>query len=119
MTTRTHAKEDAMTADPADDRDVIVITTAQGHLDWVRDLIAHRAPELGPAEIADAFRADSGAWNPADDDGPSDGATEAWSAVMENTLDALIEVEERLEALERTINGGQDDDDERGRGPDR
>jgi hypothetical protein len=30
-----------MTADP-DDRDVIDTTTARGHLDWARDLIAHR-----------------------------------------------------------------------------
>jgi hypothetical protein len=39
-----------MTDDP-DSRDVIdVTTTAQGHLNWVRDLIAARCPEVGNDE---------------------------------------------------------------------
>ena len=44
------------------DRDIIDVTIstaldnpAEAHLAWVRDLIAHRAPEIGPADIADAY----------------------------------------------------------------
>jgi hypothetical protein len=88
-----------MTDNHDDDHDVIDVTTAQGHLDWVRDLVAHREPEIEPDEIAQAFATEAG---------PDPGE------VAERVIDALSALEERLEALERTINGGQDDDDEPG-----
>jgi hypothetical protein len=95
----------------SDDRDVIDIaipanpSTAQGHLDWVRDLIAHRAPEIDASDIADAFRGD----NPGDDDEPDAGAG-IWLEVAERVIDAIQALEERLDRLERTINAGDEDD---------
>ena len=44
-----------MTDDPTNCDVIDVTTTAQGHLDWVRHLIAHRAPGIDPSEIAEAF----------------------------------------------------------------
>jgi hypothetical protein len=60
-------------------RDIIDVTipTAQDHLEqqaaYCRAVISARAPEIGPADLAAAFRADSGAWNPADDERPDPG----------------------------------------------
>ena len=56
------------------------------------------------AEIADAYSIPTE---------PDPGAS-IWIEISERVLDALSALEERLEVLERTINGGQDDDDERG-----
>jgi hypothetical protein len=111
----THARED-------DDMDTDTLPTAQDHLEqhaaYCRAVISARAPEFQPGEIAAALRADSGAWNPADDERPDPGES-VWLALAERVLDAVEALEERLARLETTINGGQDDDDERGRGPDR
>ena len=54
-------------------RDILDVTlpTVEDHLaehrEYCRAVIAARAPEFRPADIAGAF-GDSGAWNPADDD---------------------------------------------------
>jgi hypothetical protein len=44
-----------MTADPGDCDIIDVTTTAQGHLDWVCDLVAARCPEVSEDEVADAY----------------------------------------------------------------
>jgi hypothetical protein len=78
---------------------------AEAHLQFVRDLILARCPEIDAGTIAgtiaDAFRGDSGAWNPADDEQPDAGAI--WTEVMERMCDALGELEARLEALEASL----------------
>lgn len=66
-------------------------------------VIAHRAPEIDPADIVDAYAIPTE---------PDPGAAEAWAEAMENILDAVEALGERLDRLERTINGGQDDDDD-------
>jgi hypothetical protein len=66
------------------------------HLQFVRDLIAARCPELSDEEITTPTEPESGA---------------VWGEVMENILDALIEVENRLDGIEASISDGQGDDD--------
>jgi hypothetical protein len=79
-THRAHAREDDEMDTDLDHRDVIATATAQGHLDWVRDLIAHRAPEIGPADIADAYGAPTE---------PDDGAAKAWAEIVPLIMDAI------------------------------
>jgi hypothetical protein len=87
-----------MTDDPGD-RDIIDVNDnpAEQHLEWVRDLIAHRAPEIGPADIADAFgiipteaEADPG---------------KIWNEVMERMIDAVEALEQRLDRIEARMSG--------------
>ena len=95
--------------------DTDTLPTAEDHLEqhaaYCGAVIAQRAPEFSQSDLADAFRGDRGAWNPADDE-RSDPTESVWLALAERVLDAVEALEERLARLETTINGGQDDDDD-------
>ena len=95
-------------ADLADtlDRDVLDLATEDDdRAACVRDLIMARCGDvLTEDEIAEAFPTEF----------ESDPTESIWIEISERVIDCLGELEEHLEALERTINGGMDDDDERG-----
>jgi hypothetical protein len=102
-----------MTTDTLDrQRDIldVAIPTAEDHLDlhrkYCRAVISARAPEFRPAEIADAFGAEFSAR------AENDPTESIWLEISERVLDAVEALEERLDRLERTINGGTDDDDD-------
>ena len=85
----------------ADSADLAITTPS--HLDGcgrVRRLIIARCPELTEGEIAAAYATE-----------PDPGAS-IWLEIGEQVLDVLGALDERLVALERTINGEQDDDDD-------
>ena len=79
------------------DRDIIDVTipTAEDHLAWVRDLIAHRAPEFGPADIAEAYSIPT--------EFEPDPHAAIWIALAEQVVDALAEVEQRLSRIEADL----------------
>jgi hypothetical protein len=53
--------------------------TAQGHLDWVRDLVAARCPEVSEDEVVDAYSPPSSTLTPA----------RIWTVIAERMIDAL------------------------------
>lgn len=67
--------------------------------DRVRAIVRHRCPELSQDDIAKAFAADLP-------------VESIWLEISERVIDAIDALDERLATLERTINGGQDDDDD-------
>jgi hypothetical protein len=106
-----------MSAADLADRDIINVNDnpAEQHLAYCRELALARCPELTPADLGGAFRGDSGAWNPADDDGiptEPDPDESIWIEVSEQLLDWLVALEERLLALEGIVKGDDDDDDD-------
>ena len=105
-----------MSDNPAEDIIDLTIPTVEDHLaehrEYCRSVIAARAPEIGPADIATAF-SDSGAWNPADDiirTEPDPGES-VWLEVAERVIDTLEAMEERLNGSKRRAMEDEDDDD--------
>lgn len=90
-----HAREDN---EMDTDRDVIDTTTGSDDHDRVIRIIAARCPEVSRDDIAEAFAADLP-------------VESIWIEISERVIDAIDALDERLAALERTINGGQDDGD--------
>ena len=93
-------------ADHDDDIIDIPIPNAEDHLaihrEYCRRVIAARAPELEPAEIAEAYGVPTE---------PDDAGESVWLQVAEQVLDALSEVDERLTRIEAAVMTGGDDDD--------
>jgi hypothetical protein len=87
-----------MTTDTLD-RDIldVAIPTAEDHLavhrEYCRAVIAARAPEFQPDEIAEAFATEA-----EPDPGPA-----IWVEISERLVDALGEIEERLARLEAEL----------------
>ena len=76
-------------------RDIISVNDnpAEQHLQWVRDLIAARAPELSEDDIADAYNTPT-----EPDPGPA-----IWLEISERVLDAVEALEERLARIEAEL----------------